>query len=166
VSNNNQTDRRALFGSTQRFLAAAALIFGVIGAAGTAQEKKPYPIFTSEQFVAAMKTVGQAFTAVNGALARNEVDDGKAYLAITRDRLATTITFWRDRHAEDAVRMLRTALAKLDELDAALSADALDRSKVTDLAKQAETACDACHATYRNQDPETKEYRFKPGIDR
>jgi hypothetical protein len=164
VSNTNHagvTGRGARFGPRARFNAAAVAMIVLISAAGVAQEKKPYPIFTSEQFVAAMKTIGQAFTATNGALGRNELDDAKAYLAISRDRLATTITFWRDRHADDAVRMLRASLARLDELDAALSADTVDRGKVADIAKQAEATCEACHAAYRDQDPATKEYRFK-----
>jgi len=140
---------------------AAALVSVVFGTAGLAQERKPYPIFTSEQFVAAMKTIGQAYAATSGALARNEIDDAKAYLAISRDRLATTITFWRDRRADEAVRMLRSSLMKLDELDVALSDDMVDRAKVTAAAKQAEAACETCHAKYRDQDPATKEYRFK-----
>jgi cytochrome c556 len=154
------------FRSRVRSTAAAAAVLGLIAAAGSAQERKPSPIFTSEQFVAAMKTIGQAFTAVNGALERNEVDDAKAYLAITRDRLATTITFWRDRHADEAVRMLRSALTRLDELDAALSADTVDRTNIAGVVRQANVACDACHAAYREQDPATKAYRFKAGIER
>ena len=62
----------------------------VSGAEAVAQEK-PYPVFTAEHFVAAMKTVGQAFAAVTASIGRKEFEDSKSYLAISRDRLATTI---------------------------------------------------------------------------
>ncbi len=127
-------------------------------------QQKPYPVFTVEHFLAAMKTVGQAFAAVNGSLGRNEFEDSKAYLAITRDRLATTITFWRDRNKDDAVKMLRDALAKMDELDAVLSAEKIDPSEAGARAKQVGAACAACHAVYREQDPTTKAYRLKAGL--
>jgi cytochrome c556 len=142
--------------------ASAALVLPTGGI--FAQERKPYPIFTAEHFVAAMKTVGQAFTAASGSLTRNDVDDAKAYLSITRDRLATTMTFWRDRRQEDAIRMLRTALTALDELDGALSTDPVDQTTVAAAAKQVGAGCDTCHAAYRDQDPATKAYRFKAGI--
>ena len=89
---------------------ACALVVGSAGSVAHARQQKPYPVFTLEHFVAAMKTAGQAFSAVNASLARNDVEDSKAYLAISRDRLATTITFWRDRKKDDAIAMLKDAL--------------------------------------------------------
>lgn len=142
---------------------ACAWVMGSAGSVLNAQEQKPYPIFTLDHFVANMKTVGQAFAAVNASLARSEFEDSKAYLAITRDRLATTITFWRDRKKDDAVKMLRDALTKMDELDAALSVEKIDPTDVGARAKQVGAACGACHAIYREQDPNTKAYRLKTG---
>jgi len=133
----------------------------VAGSAARAQEKKPYPIFTLDHFVAAMKTVGQAFTAMNTSLAANDIDETKAYLAISRDRLATTITFWRDRQKDDALRMLRDTLSKMDALDETLSADTVDRAAAGAIAKQVSGGCQACHQAYREQDPSTKAYRVK-----
>jgi cytochrome c556 len=145
--------------------AGRAILIAVIGIAGlraaAADDKKPYPVFTAEQFVAAMKTIGQAFTATNGAVTRNETEDAKAYLAISRDRLATTITFWRDRKRDDAVKMLRDTVSLMDQLDVALSADQVDTAKTGNLAKQIGASCQACHQIYREQDPSTKSFRFK-----
>ena len=146
-------------------LTLPATVMLVVVAAGslvTAQQK-PYPIFTFDHFVAAMKTVGQAFGAVNAALAKNDFEDSKAYLAISRDRLATTITFWRDRKKDDAIRFLRDSMTKMDDLDAALSANTIDPTAVNAIAKQVGATCQACHAVYREQDPATKAYRLKPG---
>jgi cytochrome c556 len=150
-------------GRTGVFIGVWLLAAAVLGAQN-APEKKPYPIFTVDHFMAAMKTVGQAFTAVNASLpnANNkDVSDAKAYVAITRDRLATTITFWRDRHRDDAVKTLRDTLAKLDALDDAMSADNVDPAAVSAIARQAGAGCQACHQVYREQDPATKAYRVK-----
>ena len=127
----------------------------------TAQDKKPYPIFTLDHFVAAMKTIGQAYTAMNTSLSANDIDETKAYLAISRDRLATTITFWRDRQKDDAIRMLRDTLSKMDALDEALSVDTVDRAAAGAIARQISGGCQACHQVYRDQDPATKAYRVK-----
>jgi hypothetical protein len=146
----------------------AAVVVGIVaGGMGAAQEKplpgkeKPYPIFTVDHFLSAMKTVGQAYGAVNVAISREEIEDSKAYLAISRDRLATTITFWRDRKKDDAIKMLRETLAKMDELDVALSAEKLDRAAANAISKQIGASCETCHAVYREQDPSTKAFRIK-----
>ena len=143
-------------------LPAITLLVVAAGADAPAQQK-PYPIFTPDHFVSAMKTVGQAFAACNTALAKNQIEDSKAYLAISRDRLATTITFWRDRRKDDAVRLLREVLTKMDELDAALSVEKVDPAAVSVIARQIGAGCQACHGVYREQDPATKAYRVKTG---
>ena len=158
-----------LFAASRRGRSAAnAVVVGALGvfvavAVTPAQEEKPYPIYTPDHFVAAMKTVGQAYALVKSSAAKNDVDEAKAFLAISRDRLATTITYWRDRKKDDAVRMLRNVLTKMDELDAALSADTLDRTAVDAIGKQVETGCTACHQAYREQDPVTKAFRIGAG---
>src|SRR5947207_15888878 len=135
-------------------IAAAVTVCRILA---TAQDK-PYPVFTAKHFVAAMKTVGQAFAAVDNSLAKGELEDSKAYLAISRDRLATTITFWRDRKRDDAVRMLRQTLSLMDQLDVALSAEQVDAAATGNLAKQIGASCQSCHQMYRDQDPSTKSF--------
>jgi cytochrome c556 len=126
-----------------------------------AQDKKPYPVFTAQQFTAAMKTVGQAWTAANGAVGSGQTEDAKAYVAITRDRLATTVTFWRDRKRGDAAGTLRQTLALLDRLDGALSVEPVNAAAVAGLAREVDDSCRACHQTYREQDPATRAFRFR-----
>jgi cytochrome c556 len=138
----------------------------VAGSLTSAQEEKPYPIYTPDHFVAAMKTAGQAYALVNSSIAKDDVDEAKAFLAISRDRLATTITLWRDRKKDDAVRMLRNVLKRMDELDAALSAGPMDRAAVDAIGKQVEAGCAACHQMYREQDPATKSFRIGSGEGR
>ena len=139
-------------------IAVAAVVMG----AGLIAQKTN-PVFTYDDFNNAMKTLGRNFAAVNSLLSKNDFEGAKGQLARSRELLATTITFWRDRKKDDAVKMLRDELTKFDELDAALSAEKVDGARVTAVAKQAGAACQACHAAYREQDPTTKAYRLKAG---
>ncbi len=140
-------------------IAAVPLLSGVLLIA-----QKPYPVFTADDFNIAMKALGRNFAAVNSLISKNDYDGAKSQLSRTREVLATTITFWRDRKRDDAIKMLRDAVAKLDELDAALSAEKIDPANVNAVVKQAGAACQSCHAVYREQNPNTKEYRFKAGL--
>jgi hypothetical protein len=160
--------RLSASGSCRRRLMAASLLALALAGLSTAAmaQEKPYPVFTADQFVSAMKTVGQAFAAVNASLAKNEVEDSKAYLAISRERLATTITFWRDRQKDDAISLLKAALTKMDDLDATMSLPSVDAVAVAAAAKQVQSSCQPCHALYREQDPSTKAYRLKPELTR
>jgi len=143
-------------------VSAGVLLLISIGAAGAGQKR--YPIFTSENFTNNMQLLGRNFGAVNASLAKSDFENAKAQLARLRELLAITITFWRDRNKDDAVKILRDTLAKMDSLDTALSADRIDPMTATTLAKQIDVGCETCHSRYREQDPETKGYRFKKGL--
>jgi hypothetical protein len=142
-------------------IAAVSLISGVLLFA-----QKPYPVFTPDDFSIAMKALGRNYAAVNSLISKNDFDGAKSQLARTRELLATTITFWRDRKKNDAIKMLRDDVSKLDDLDAALSAEKVDPAAVNAIVMQAGSACQSCHAVYRDQDSNTKEYRFKAGLVR
>lgn len=142
-------------------LPVSVLVLISLVAAGAAQKR--YPVFTSENFINNMQLLGRNFGAVNASLARNDFENAKAQLARSRELLAITVTFWRDRNKDDAVKILRDTLARMDDLDTALSADGIDAVTATALAKQINAGCEMCHSTYREQDSETKGYRFKKG---
>lgn len=122
---------------------------------------KAYPIFTADNFVTTMKTAGKNVAALNASLAKNDFETAKTQLARSREQLAITVQFWRDKKKDDAIRMLRDALMKMDSLDTALSAEKIDTVETGAIAKQIGAACQACHAVYREQDPATKAYRVK-----
>jgi hypothetical protein len=146
-----------------RILTLPVSVLLVIGLGAAVAAQKPYPIFTSENFINNMQLLGRNFGAVNASLAKNDFENAKAQLARSRELLAITITFWRDRKKDDAVKILRDTLARMDDLDIALSADKIDPVAATALAKQIDAKCESCHSIYREQDPETKGYRFKKG---
>jgi len=124
---------------------------------------KPYPIFTPPNFASTMQLLGPNFAAVNAALAKNDFENAKAHLVRSRELLAITVTFWRDRKKDDAIKILRDTLTKMDALDNALSSEHIDPDAATAIAKQVGAGCQSCHTLYREQDPGTKGYRFKKG---
>jgi hypothetical protein len=141
----------------------ALLAVWIIGGGLVAQQVQ-YPIFTVDHMNEAMKTVGLAFTLTENAVGRKDYPLAKDYLIRSRDQLATTITFWRDRDDAAAVALLRTSLKLLDDLDAAMSVEAVDAAAVERLARDASASCEACHAKYREQDPVTKAYRVRSDL--
>jgi cytochrome c556 len=158
TSHTQRGERRSAF----RPLAVAVLgIWTIAAVVATAQVA--YPIYTQDDFVKTMKSVGQNFGAISTALAANDLEEAKGRVVRSREQLATTVTFWRKNQKEDAIKMWRAAIGKMDELDTALSAENVDKEAASALIKQVAAACAACHAQYREQDPATKAYRLKPG---
>jgi hypothetical protein len=148
-----------------RGLAVSLTALIVVGLAWAAVgDKPPYPVFTPPNFVSTMKLLGPNFAAVNAAIGRNDFENAKAHLVRSRELLAISITFWRDRKKDDAIKILRDTLTKMDDLDSALSSDSIDSAAATAIAKQIGAGCQSCHTLYREQDPETKRYRFKKSL--
>lgn len=140
----------------------ATLLLAGAGAAPAAQ-KKTYPIFTQDDFVKFMKTVGQNFGAVNASVAEDDFESAKSQLTRSREQLAWTVTFWRDRRKDDALEYLKNTLTRMDELDEALSVERVDPGKVGAVLKEVNAACESCHAVYREYNPVSRTYRFKAG---
>jgi hypothetical protein len=144
-------------------LAGAILLVGIASAPGASAQKNPYRNYTEAKFVENMQTAGRNYAAVTDLLAKREYEPAKAQLTRAREQLAITITFWRDRKQDDAVKLLRDALRAMDDLDVTLSAEPLQPSDVGATANRVAAACEACHVRHREQDPATKAYRIKPG---
>ena len=136
-------------------LAAAALL-----PPASSGQQGPYPIFTEAHLDATMTTLGPNVAGVRAALAAGDYSTAKERAIRSREQLATTITFWRDRDREDAVRWLRTALKRLDALDTVLSVESVDAAAAASIADQIGEACTACHETYREPDGDGR-YRVK-----
>jgi hypothetical protein len=128
-----------------------------------ASSDTPYPIFTPDNLAGSMKLVGRNFAAAKASLGGKDFEAAKAQLVHTRELLATTITFWRNRSRADAIRILRDTLTEMDDLDAVLSGDTVDAVRADAMATQISADCQACHTVYREQDPATKAYRLKSG---
>ena len=112
----------------------------------------PYPIFTEAHLDATMTTLGPNVAGVRAALAAGDYATAKERAIRSREQLATTITFWRDRDRQDAVAWLRAALNGLDALDTVLSVESVDAAGAAAIAGGITEACAACHAVYREPD--------------
>lgn len=150
-------------GLPARRRAAAALLFAAGLPVSLAAAQTAYPIFPFEELVRMMKSVGANWGGTTASIAKGDFAETKLRLTRSREQLAVTITFWRDHKRADAVKMLRGALARMDELDVALSMDTVDAGAVAAAGSRVSSACETCHAVYRDQDPATKAYRLKPG---
>ena len=139
--------RRHAFG----FAVAAAVLAG--SGLHAQDAANPYPIYTADHLAGTMETLGPNFAAAVRALEAGDYPAAKERLVRAREQLATTITFWRQHDREDAIRFVRTAVGTMDDLDAAMSVDAVDAGAASGLAAEVQATCRACHATYREADP-------------
>lgn len=157
---------RSRFGRTavarRLVLPAVAALLAVAGS-DLAAQKNPYPIFSLDNLVNTMKTMGRNFAGANDSIAKGDFETAKSQLIRAREQLAVSITFWRDNKKDDAIAVLRETLKKFDDVDTALSAEKVDAPAVTALARQIGAGCQTCHSKYRDQDPATKQFRVKPG---
>ena len=144
-------------------LVAPVVAFVVASGAAAVAQKNPYRHYTEQNFIQNMQTAGRNYDAVSAFVAKNDYESAKAQLTRAREQLAITVTFWRDARKDDAVRMLRGALSGMDDLDVALGAGKVDPAVVQTVSARITTACEACHAVYRERDPASKGFRVKPG---
>lgn len=136
-------------------LGLVAAATALSGAGLRAQESPPrYPIYTGDHLAATMETLGPNFAATVRALEAGDYVAAKERLARAREQLATTITFWRQHERDDGIGFVRTAVRAMDDLDAAMSVDAVDAASASGFAADVRATCSACHATYREPDPE------------
>ena len=143
----------------RRYLAAMVLC---AGGAALAQDRV-YPIYTGDDLDEAMKGVGRQFELLTSTLAAGDFEAAKVRVTRAREQLSPSISFWRSHRRDDAVRMVRNATGRLDDLDAALSAVTIDAAAVDAAARAVDAACQACHAVYREPDPSGDAFRLKPG---
>ena len=143
----NRMRRRVCRAGLRLALTAALLL-----PASSSGQQGPYPIFTEAHLDATMSTLGPNVAGVRAALAAGDFATAKERAIRSREQLATTITFWRDRDRDDAVGWLRTALERLDALDTELSVESVAAAAAVAIGDEIAEACNACHAVYREPD--------------
>ena len=126
-------------------------------------QPRPYPVYTEFHLDRTMGLVGRNFAGASESLADGEFTTAKQRFARAREQIAVSVTFWRHHQRDDAVTMLRRVIDGLDQLDAELSAPEVDTMAAHRLVDLIRAGCDACHAVYRDQDPDSEAYRLKPG---
>lgn len=116
---------------------------------------------TAEDLDKVMKKAG-AFRQVDKAIQANNAADARAQLKIVRQAVEDSQFFWVTHKKDDAVKLNKESLAKLDALDQALAGGAFDAAAATAAFKEAGAGCRACHTQYRGQDADNN-YILKPG---
>jgi cytochrome c556 len=142
----------------RRVVVYAAALFVVLGGAMLVAQSK---VTTAEELDTIMKKAS-AFRQVDKAIQSNNAGDAKKQLEIVENAVKESQSFWVTHKKDDAVKMNKESLAKLDALEKVLSAETLDVAAATAAFKEAGGACRACHQQYRVED-DKNEYHLKPG---
>ena len=142
----------------RRFVASAVAVCVIAGGAALVAQNA---VTTAEDLDTVMKKAS-AFRQVDKAVQSNNAADAKAQLAVVKAAVAESQSFWVTHKKDDAVKMNKESLAKLDALEQVLSAGTLDVAAATAAFKEAGGACRACHQQYRVED-EKNQYHLKPG---
>jgi cytochrome c556 len=119
-------------------------------------------VTTPEELDKAMKKIAPAQGATNKAIQSMSWADAKAQVAIVKQSLIDTESFWTANKKDDAVAMLKDSIAKVTAVEQALNAPMPDQQAVLAAFKQVGATCAACHKQYREQD-ENQQYRLKAG---
>lgn len=141
----------------RRSVVYAGALCLALGALVAAQQK----VTTVQELDAVMKKAG-AFRQVDKAVQSSNASDAKAQLAVVKQAVLDSQSFWVTHKKDDALKMNKDALAKIDALDKVLSAGTLDVAAATAAFKETGGACRACHQQYRAEDADNA-YILKPG---
>jgi cytochrome c556 len=130
----------------------------VAGSAAIAQKAQ-----TAEDLDKAMKKIGPANGAMNKAIKAGAWADAKKQAAIIEEALEDAHNFWVVRKRDDAVKMSRESITKVNALEKALGASTPDSAAVMAAAKEFASTCLGCHKAYREQDA-NQQFVLKSGI--
>jgi hypothetical protein len=136
---------------------AGAMLIALSGALVVAQNK----VTTPEEFDKAMKPAGPAMRNTGKALQSGAAADVKKELAVIKAALTDTQSFWVLHKKDDAVKMNKESIAKLEALEKLVDGDKVAPEAPAALKEMGGT-CAACHKQYREQDAEGN-YKIKAG---
>jgi cytochrome c556 len=137
---------------------AGALLIAWSGALALAQTT----VTTPEEYDKAMKPAGPAMRAMGKALASGAYADVKKELVTVKAAVVDTGSFWVHHKKDDAVKLNKDAIAKIEAFEKAISAPTPDQAAAAAALKEVGGACSACHKQYREQDAEGN-YKIKAG---
>ena len=137
-------------------MSAAVLVMMWAGTVGYAQGLK-----NEDDFDKCMKAIGAAFGAANKAMQSGSMADAKAEVTKAKAYLGAVEAFFKEKGKADPQALAAAAIAKVGALETALAGT--DAAATGAAFKEAGGTCGACHAKYREQNPETKAYSIKAG---
>jgi len=141
----------------RRLLTYALVVIALASAVFAGQK-----VTNADELDKAMKRIAPAQGAAGKAIQSMSWADAKAQVAIVKQSLTDTETFWTANKKDDAVTMLKDSIAKVTAVEQALNAPAPDQQAVLAVFKQVGATCAACHKQYREQDA-NQQYQLKAG---
>jgi cytochrome c556 len=138
---------------------ALALLLAWSGAVMMAQAQK---VTTPEQLDKVMKQVQPAMQAMGKALASGAYADVRKNLTTVRENVFLSQSFWIEHKKDDAVKLNKDVLAKMDAFEKLVATDTVDVPTATAAMKEIGAACRACHQQYRTTDAQDN-FILKPG---
>lgn len=136
---------------------ATALLVAWAGAAVIAQK-----VTTVEQLDTVMKKAGPAMQTIQKAIGANAFADAKAQIGTVRQAVIDSQNFWVVKKKEDALKMNKESLARIDAFEQAISASGVTAESAMAAYKDMGGACRSCHQQYRATDADNN-YILKPG---
>ena len=119
-------------------------------------------VTTAEDLDRVMKKAQPAMQATGKALSSKAYADAKTQIATVKQAIVDSQQFWVEKKRDDGVKMNQDTVEKIEVLEKALSADAVDASAAMTALKDVGLSCRTCHQKYRGQDAESN-YIIKPG---
>jgi cytochrome c556 len=137
---------------------AWALLLAWSGSVVIAQNK----VTTPEQLDKVMKQVQPAMGAANKAFKAQAFADVRKNLATVKENVLLSQSFWIEHKKDDAVKMNKDTLAKIEALEKLVATDTVDAPAAEAALKEVGASCRACHQQYRATDAENN-FILKPG---
>lgn len=142
--------------------AAAGCCAAVLLASGTVMLAQGEKITTPEELDKVMKKAQPAMQATGKAINSGAFSDAKTQVATIRQAILDSQHFWVEKKRDDALKMNKETIEKIDALDKALSAEKVDSAAAMAALKEVGGTCRTCHQKYRAQDADNN-YIIKPG---
>lgn len=137
----------------------SALLLAWSGALIAAQTQK---VTTPEQLDKVMKQVQQSNQGIGKALASGAYADVRKGLAAVKENVLLSQSFWVEHKKDDAVKMNKDTLEKIEAVEKLVASDTVDVPAATTALKEVGASCRACHKQYRATDAENN-FILKPG---
>jgi hypothetical protein len=137
---------------------AGAMLIAWSGALAIAQTT----VSTPEEYTKAMKPAGPAMRTIQKAFASGAYADVRKELGTLKTAIADTQSFWVLHKKDDAIKMNKESLAKIEAFEKLVATDTVDTAVAAGAMKEMGGTCAACHKQYREQDAEGN-YKMKAG---
>jgi cytochrome c556 len=137
----------------------SAMVLAWSGAVIMAQAQK---VTTPEQLDKVMKQVQQANQPIGKQLAGGQYAEVRKGLAAVKEAVLLSQSFWIEHKKDDAVKMNKETIAKIEAVEKLVATDTVDAPAATTALKEVGASCRACHQQYRATDAENN-FILKPG---